>query len=327
MKKPNFLTKILVVIAVFIVLVTLFKMGIQYFESEPPKKVVKHKSILHMDLSGIIMNGKKFLKHLKDYKDDQHIKAILIRINSPGGAVGPSQEIFSELKRFREEIKKPIVCVSTGVIASGAYYAAMACDKLVVAPGALVGSIGVIMEFANLEKLYDWAKVSRYSITSGKFKDSGSEYRAMRDDERALFQDMINEVYAQFKSAVVEGRHLKEELVSEYADGRVMTGAKAVKLGFADKEGTYEDAVRLTAELANLGKDYEIFEIPKKKRSLWDLGDGTEEDPLNSLTQKLSGQAVVDGLIHQVIRADLLNQPLYLMPGFWPEKATDTGAE
>jgi protease-4 len=235
MKKPNFLTKILVVIAVFVVFVTLFKIGSHYFESEPPKKVVRHQSILHMDLNGVIMNGKKFLKHLKDYKDEKHIKAILININSPGGAVGPSQEIFTELKRFRDEIKKPVVCVSTGVIASGAYYAAMACDKLVVAPGALLGSIGVIMEFANLEKLYEWGKVSRYSITSGKFKDSGAEYRAMRDDERALFQDMINEVYSQFKTAVVEGRRLKEELVSEYADGRVMTGAKAVKLGFADQ--------------------------------------------------------------------------------------------
>lgn len=317
--KPNFLSKLLVVGIIFLILGGLFKIGSNYFAEEPPKKIVRHRSILHLSLSGVIFNGKKFLKNLKDYREDSQIKAVVISINSPGGAVGPSQEIFIELKRFRDEIKKPIICVSTGIIASGAYYAALACDKILVAPGTLIGSIGVIMEFANLEKLYDWAKVSRYSITSGKFKDSGAEYRAMREDERALFQEMINEVYAQFKTAVVEERKLKDEIVTQYADGRVMTGAKAVELGFADKLGTYEDAIRLAAETAGLGKDFEIFEIPKKKRSIWDLGDGSDDDPLNSVLGSKKSSFGLEALAKQVIKADLLNQPLYLMPGYWPD--------
>lgn len=287
------------------------------------KALLSKNNILQLDLEGTIMNGKKFLKKLKKYKDDDHIKAVVINIDSPGGAVGPSQEIYTEIKRFREETKKPVVCVSTGLLASGAYYSAVACDKIVVAPGALVGSIGVIMEFADLEKLYDWAKVSRYSITSGKFKDSGAEYRAMRPDEKALFQDLINSVYGQFKAAVADGRHLKEDFVSQYADGRVLTGEQAVKLGFADSLGTLEDAAKIAADEAKLGKDYKIYEIPKQRPSIWDLID-KEDDDLNSADEILrhfvKGESPLDHAFQQVFRAQYLNQPLYMMPGFWDSK-------
>jgi protease-4 len=274
-------------------------------------------------MNGVIMNGKKFLKNLKKYKDDDRVKAIVIDINSPGGAVGPSQEIFHEIKVAREELKKPIICVSTGVMASGAYYSAVACDKIVVAPGALVGSIGVIMEFANLEKLYDWAKISRYSITSGKFKDSGAEYRGMRDDEKALFQSMIDEVYGQFKTTVMTERKLTEDVVAAHADGRVFTGATAVKLGFADQVGFYEDAIKLAAKEANLGDNYEVFEVPKKRMSIFDLGGGGEEDDVNSLAEYadlLKGQSQtksIESAVKYIMKTEYMNQPLYMMPGYW----------
>ncbi len=125
------------------------------------------------------------------------------------------QEIYHEIKKVRDELKEACdLRDNRSDGESGAYYSAVACDKIVVAPGALVGSIGVIMEFANIEKLYDWAKISRFSITSGKFKDSGAEYRAMREDEKALFQSMIDEVYAQFKTTVMKERNLKEDVVT-----------------------------------------------------------------------------------------------------------------
>ncbi|MFZ4405513.1 MAG: signal peptide peptidase SppA [Pseudobdellovibrionaceae bacterium] len=304
----RFWKRALIVLAVIVGLGFVFRWFGGPFSSE--KKVVAANTILQLDLEGVILNGKKFLKNLDKYKDNSRVKAILVKINSPGGAVGPSQEIYLELKRVREELKKPIVCVSSGMIASGAYYAAAACDKIVVAPGALVGSIGVIMEFANLEKLYDWAKVSRYSITSGKFKDSGAEYRSMRDDEKQLFQDLITEVYGQFKDTVMKSRNLSEEVMQNYADGRVFTGAQAVKLGFADKEGIFSDAVKLTAELANLGDNYEIFEVPKKKMSIFDFGESDVEDPINS----------VKTWTRQLLRAQYLNQPMYLMPGFYEKE-------
>lgn len=329
-QKSGFFKKLIIIVLVFIGIGAVLKAGSGMF-GEQEKKLTAKNTILQLEMNGVILNGKRFLKNLKKYSDDSKVKAIVININSPGGSVGPSQEIYHHIKQVREELKKPIVCVTTGVMASGAYYSAVACDKIVVAPGALVGSIGVIMEFANLEKLYDWAKVSRYSITSGKFKDSGAEYRGMRADEKELFQNMINEVYAQFKGTVAKERKLKDEVVSEYADGRVFTGAFAVKTGFADQEGFLDDAIKLAAEMAKLDKkDYDVFEVPKKKMSIFDFGDKDSDDDLNSLAEYadlLKGKAAVaagvtpgmnvEGAVKYLLRAKYLNQPLYLMPGYW----------
>ena len=266
-------------------------------------------SILHLKLEGVIIDGERFLKTLKKYREEKDIKAIVVEINSPGGVVGPSQEIFEELKRTRSEFHKPVVAVSQGMMASGAYYSAVAADKIIVAQGALVGSIGVLMEFANLEKLYDWAKISRYTITTGKYKDSGAEYRSMREDERQLFQDMINEVWEQFKTAVAEGRNMKKEQVEPYADGRVFTGATAVKLGLADEVGTVDHAFDVAADLAKMD-DFDIFEVPKPRPGLMDLLNGTE-DEASSVTK------VADQLMNKMFKAQLLNRPLFLMPGYW----------
>lgn len=296
-------------------------------DSEEGSLSLGKNEILHLEINGVIMNGKKFLSNLKKYADEDAVKAIVIEINSPGGAVGPSQELFMEIKRAKEENNKPVICVSTGLIASGGYYAAMACDVLMVAPGTMIGSIGVIMEFANLEDLYSWAKVKRYTITSGKFKDSGSEYRAMRDDERKLFQDMIDEVYSQFRNTVAESRKLDVSFVSQYADGRVMTGAKAVELKFADSIGTFEDAIRLAADKVGLKKDeYHVLRPGKGRPSFWSfIADNNEEDDLNSITKsdlqaavkgQLAGQSVEQAL-KSVFKLKTINQPMMIMPGFW----------
>lgn len=302
--------RFLVLVLVFVGLGILLKLGGQGFailETSSPGMVPRN-SILHLEMEGIIMNGKRFLKTLDDYSSHDNVKAILVAMDSPGGAVGPSQEISAAFKRIREERKIPIVCTTSGLMASGAYYAAVACDKIIVAPGALIGSIGVIMDFANLERLYDWAKIQRYTITSGKYKDSGAEYRAMREDERQLFQDMINEVYQQFKNAVAQGRpNLKRDILDEYTDGRVFTGAKAVELGFADETGTFQDAVKRTAELAELGDNYELYKPPRPRRSWWDFGGHQDEDSINGL----------QGLVKSVLNLKGVNRPMYVMPGAW----------
>jgi protease-4 len=319
--KKSFLAKVVIVALVFLVLGFLLKRGGSYFsaDEDDAKIDVAKNSILHMELSGVIMNGKRFIKNLNKYKKEKNIKAIVININSPGGSVGPSQEIFAEIKRTKEETKKPIICVSTGIMASGAYYSAVACDKIVVAPGALVGSIGVIMEFANLEKLYDWAKITRFTITSGRFKDSGNEFRTMRDDEKALFQSMIAEVYQQFRTTVKEARKLDDKIMDQYADGRVFTGTAAVKLGFADQEGMFEDAIKLAAAEAKLGNDFEVIEIPKRKKSILDFGDTSEDDPVNSVAQikGLFADQAIGQSVEKVFRMKYLNQPMMIMPGFW----------
>ena len=324
MSSWSFRKKFVLGLLVLIVGIFVFK-GYSNF-SNREEGTLSRNEILHLEINGVIMNGKKFLSQLKKYKKDNSIKAIVIDINSPGGAVGPCQEIYYEILRAKKETKKPVVCVSTGLIASGGYYSALACDKIVVAPGAMIGSIGVIMEFANLEKLYDWAKISRYTITSGRFKDSGAEYRSMRDDERELFQNMINEVYQQFKQTVATSRNLDEKVVAEYADGRVMTGATAVRLKFADAEGTFEDAVRMAAQMAKLGDDYKVFKPRKDKMNILDLiSMEDDEDDLNSATDlkemlASSGLAKVGGLqqlAQSILKTKYLNQPLYLMPGYW----------
>jgi protease-4 len=317
----KFWSRLLVAILAIIGVISLVKAGFKSWTAEKGA-IVTSDSILMMDLQGVIINGKQFLENLKDYREDTKIKAIFINVNSPGGAVGPSQEIYAEIKRTREEFKKPVVCFTSGLMASGGYYSALGCEKIIVAPGALVGSVGVIMSFANLEKLYDWAKVSRYSITSGRFKDSGAEYRAMRDDEKKLFQEMINEVYQQFKATVKEGRpKMKQEVLDEYTDGRVFTGAKAVELGFADSTGTEDQAIDLTAQIAGLKKGhYELFEIPKKKRSIWDLGEEESEDTINGKIAGLSADKstfFLEKTMKRVFGAELLNQPVYMMPGVW----------
>lgn len=305
-----------------------FMMGASTIRLFGGKSGVAHLSgkpkVLHMELQGVILDGKKFIKQLIKYRKDSHVKAVVIEVNSPGGVVGPSQEIYEEIRATRE-MGKPVVVVSTGLMASGAYYAAVASDHIMVAPGTLMGSIGVIIEFTNLEKLYNWAKISRFSITTGKYKDSGAEYRSMRNDERELFQAMLNEVHQQFKDAVAEGRKMPSEKLARYADGRVFTGAQGVQLGFADSLGGVRQAFDKAAELANLGKDFEVFSIPKFRPGLLEILSGGEESEEDwstevSLPRFLGIQKAGSPeawIQKNLLKAELVNRPLYLMPGTW----------
>ncbi len=268
----------------------------------PPEVKLSQDSILHLEIEGVIIDGKDFLEHIRKYAKEKSVKGVLIQINSPGGVVGPSQEIYSEIKRVRDELNKPVVVSTSALAASGGYYAAVGASKIVTNPGTLMGSIGVIMGFANLERLYDWAKIQRYSIKTGTFKDSGADYRAMTDEEKQFFQGMLAQVLEQFKKAIVEGRKLSPELVAEYADGRIFVGEEAVRLGFADQVGTFEDARRLVGELSGLGSDPKLY-FPKKKTDFFTmLEEASMEGRLQDLFEKTS-------------QLKLFGQPLYIMPG------------
>jgi protease-4 len=268
----------------------------------PADERVEKPSILALDLEGVIMDGRDFLDTLRKYRKEDRIKAVLIRINSPGGVVGPSQEINDEIKRTREEFKKPVIAFCSAVAASGAYYAAVGADKIVTTPGCMIGSIGALMEFMNLEKLYDWAKVQRYAITTGKFKDAGAEYKPLTSEQRELFQDLLNDVLAQFKAAIVEGRKMKPEFLNQYADGRVFTGAQAVKLGFADSVGSWDDARKMLGQMANLGDNPETFK-PKKHRGVMDFfEDASSESKMHKIAQDL-------------LQTELNARPLMILPG------------
>jgi protease IV len=284
-------------------------------------------SILKIEMNGMIIDGKRVLKPLIKYRDQEFIKAVVIEVNSPGGVVGPSQELYEEIKRVREVYHKPVVVVSTGLMASGAFYAAVAADKIMVQPGTLVGSIGVIMQFTNLEKLYDWAKVSRFSITTGKYKDSGADYRNMRADEREVFQSLINNVWEQFTQAVATGRNLDLQKVKSYSDGRVFTGLQAKEMGLVDELGTTEDAYELAAKLTDRKlEDMEIFEPPREQMNWWRLLSQGDDEADSVSHQSGVMDALVDHVMERVagrilgasntkVSSQLLNRPLALMPG------------
>ncbi len=229
-----------------------------------------------IELDGVILDSKKILKKLERFEEDETIKGVVLRINSPGGSVAPSQEIYEVVKKY----KKPLVASIGGLGASGAYYIACGAKKIFASPGTLTGSIGVIMEFVDLEKLYEWAKVKRYSIKTGKFKEIGAEYKAMTTEERTLMQTMVDDVLVQFKRAVQEGRKMTAEQVSLISDGRVFTGNQAKKAHLIDEFGGLNEAIAEVGKMAGIkGKPRVVYPARHKKKLLdllWDDSDGEE---------------------------------------------------
>ncbi len=307
--KRNPIVVLFVLVLVFVVFYVLFSRGCEsMFFKEKTVSILKP-SILVLELKGIILDSKKFLERIDDYKDNPNIKAIVIRIDSPGGSVAPSEEIYQGLQLVRHTFEKPVVVSSGSLLASGAYYIASAADYVYVNRGTMMGSIGVMMQFANLEHLYNWAKIQRYVLKTGKYKDSGSEHRSMGDDEKELFQNMIDEVLLQFKEAVSNGRgdKLDKLVLDQNSDGRVFTGDAGVRLGFADAIGVFSDAVKKAAELAGLGENYEIFTPPKKKPSFFDLLFFSVDEDWDDYTSRFWGSFFFS--------SKLSGRPLLIMPG------------
>ena len=188
---------------------------------------------------------------LKKLGKNKNVKAVVLRINSPGGTVGASQEVYSELLKLKKKGIK-IVASMADVCASGGVYAAVAADKILANKGTITGSVGVIFSVSNFKQLMEKVGMRSYSIRSGKFKDIGSYSRDMTAEEKVLLQEIVDSTYQQFLSAVVEGRGLKEEDVKKWADGRIFNGEQALKNKLVDQLGTFEDAIELAHELAGL---------------------------------------------------------------------------
>jgi protease-4 len=220
-----------------------------------------------VELTGAISDSKNILARLEKAAEDSTIGAVVLRLNSPGGSVAPSQEIYDAVVDF----KKPLVVSMGSVAASGAFYIACGAKHVFANPGTITGSIGVIMEFANLEGLYDWAKVKRYSIKTGKFKDAGAEYRDLTEEERNLFTQMVMNVLDQFKHAIMTGRNLPAQAVDAIADGRVFSGAQAKQLGLVDQLGGYMDAVTQAGKLAGIQGKPKVVVIGKSRKFWLDL--------------------------------------------------------
>ncbi|MDP7556010.1 MAG: signal peptide peptidase SppA, partial [Nitrospinota bacterium] len=224
-----------------------------------------------INIESIITQSSNTVRQIKKYADDKSIKAIVLRIDSPGGGVAPSQEIHSEILKVRKSSNKIVVTSMGNLAASGGYYIACASDKIVANPGTLTGSIGVIMTFSNIEELMKKIGLKTEIIKSGEFKDIGSPMREFTEKEKKLLQGVIDDVYDQFVNAVSVGRSIAVQKVKELSDGRIFTGRQAFEIGLVDKLGSLEEAIKLAAELVGIEGKPKIVSEKKESNLLFKL--------------------------------------------------------
>ncbi|MBD0315158.1 MAG: signal peptide peptidase SppA [Nitrospiraceae bacterium] len=221
-------------------------------------------------VEGVILDSQATVGELKRFGENPSVKAIVLRIDSPGGGVVPSQEIHDAVQRVRSKSNKAVIASMGSVAASGGYYIAAATDRIVANPGTLTGSIGVIMETANVEGLLQKLGVQGVVIKSGKYKDVGSPLRKMSDEERSLMQMVMDDVHKQFIEAVAAGRALELPDVQALADGRILTGRQAKDAKLVDELGNLEDAIQLAADVAGIEGEPKVVE-PRRRFSLRDV--------------------------------------------------------
>ena len=221
-----------------------------------------------LEIDGTIDDSRGVLSELKRLKEAPWIKAIVVRIDSPGGAVAPTQEIFDELQKTKKN--KPLIASMGGMATSGGYYIATACEKIVANPGTLTGSIGVIMQLNNVEELMKKIGVKGYNIKSGANKDIGSPFQPLSPEGREILQSLVDNVYSQFVSAVAKGRGMNEAQVRKLADGRVYSGAQAKELGLVDQFGTLDDAIEFAAKRVGLEENPTVYYASPEQERWWE---------------------------------------------------------
>ena len=222
-----------------------------------------------VEIEGIIVDGSAAVRELREHAENPSIKAVVLRVNSPGGVVAPTQEIFGAIQRARKA-GKPVVASLGAVAASGGYYVAVAADRIYANPGTLTGSIGVVMQLANLEGLLKKVGVEYVVVKAGAYKDVGNFARTMSPEERRMLQALLDDVYSQFVEAVSEGRGLEKKDVLAFAEGRIYSGQQALALKMVDELGGFEEAVEAAGKLANIsGRPKLVY--PRKKFSFRDL--------------------------------------------------------
>lgn len=296
-------TKLFVVIMVFLLI---FAVGIFLFlslflavdeENEVETITGKGEKIALVELKGAILESEKIVKQFKKYRKDKTIKGILFRVDSPGGGVVASHEIYNEVKKTRDE-GKPVVVSMGSVAASGGYYVSCGANKIVANPGTLTGSIGVISQFLRVDPLLEKIGVEMNTIKSGKFKDAGNPFRGMTDDDKKYFQNLMDGVHKQFIEIVSKERNIDIKEIIKIADGRVFTGEEAYSLKLVDTLGTLEDAIAITAQLANIKGEPSIVKEVKKK----------------TFIEKLMGETRIGdffGLGNEILNHPILQYKLY----------------
>ncbi len=224
-----------------------------------------------IDIQGELFESQSVLTQLKRYEDSNSVRAILLNIDSPGGGVAVSQELYAEVRRLREKKDKTVIAYISSTGASGAYYVACAANKIIANPGTIIGSIGVIAEWVNYSDLMEWAKLKDVVFKSGEFKDTGSPTRSLTDREKTYFQGLIDDMYVQFVEAVASGRNIDLQEVRTLADGRVFTGRDAKQRKLIDEIGNFQDAVDLTAKMAGISGKPRLIHVGRQRVTILDL--------------------------------------------------------
>jgi protease-4 len=224
-----------------------------------------------VDLDGVILSPEPVVGELKKFNDDSSIKAIILHVNSPGGGVAASEEIYREVKRIREEKKKRIVVSIETVGASGAYYVSTASNKIYADEGSIVGSIGVIAEWVNYGDLLKWAKLKSVVLKTGEFKDTGNPARDLTPAEQAYMQSLIDNMFGQFIQAVADGRGMKFDDVKSIANGKVWTGQEALSMKLIDNIGDFQAVVKDTAKSVGISGEPTLVHPEKDRKTLLDL--------------------------------------------------------
>ena len=264
------------IVLFFIVLTFIISLFFLFYE----KKETLEPKIAVLEIKGIITDSKEYLLCIEEIIKRKDIKGVVVRIDSPGGVVGPSQEIYYELKKLRKI--KPVVVSMGSIATSGSYYIALGGNTIYALPGTLTGSIGVILEIPNIKKLLDKIGIETQVIKSGKFKDTGAIYKTLSEEEKNYLNQKILNIYNQFITAVSKERNLSIEKVKNLADGRIFTGEEALNLGLIDKIGTFWDAIEEAKEMAHLKKAKIVF-FPKSKSLIEKLIEDNKESLLKIL--------------------------------------------
>ncbi len=259
MKKTHTIIIVVVVVAVIL--------GLAIGLSTKGPVFISGGNIGVIEIEGPITSSKKTVRNIKQFAEDQTISGILVRVDSPGGGVAASQEIYEELKKTK--LNKKVVVSMGALAASGGYYVSLPADIIVANPGTITGSIGVIMQFPIFEELMKKIGLDYEVIKSKEHKDIGSPFRKMNEKDKKILQDVVTDVYDQFVQATVEARNIPPDSVLKFADGRIITGRQAKHIGLVDTLGTFEDAVRILGDLLNIEKPNLVY--PPKRLSFFEM--------------------------------------------------------
>jgi protease-4 len=240
-----------------------------------------------LEIKGVIADPQPTIEQLTEFRNDDSVKAVVVRIESPGGGVSPSQELYQEVQRTGRQ--KPVVVSMGAVAASGGYYIASAAQRIYANPGSITGSIGVILQFTNFEELLNKIGFRLEVVKSGVYKDVGNPAREMTVEERAYLQEMIDNVHQQFIRDVARGRRMQVEQVREVADGRIFTGEQAKELGLVDELGNLKDAIDAAAKLAAIKGEPRVVYPEKEKKSILDYFFDRVTDKLANRLQRFMG--------------------------------------